>query len=69
MAENFVFDKPDPSGFKSLASTVLFGEGAAGMIRWRQEWAEQPELGAMALSDGKLLIRDQSQLKCLKVVQ
>ncbi len=69
-AKTLYLIEPDPSGFKSLASTVLFGEGAAGSDPMaarvggsNQNWAP------MALSDGKLLIRDQSQLKCLKVVQ
>jgi hypothetical protein len=47
--------EPDPSEFKSLASVELLGSG--------QNWA------ALALSDGKLLIRDQSQLKCLQVAE
>jgi outer membrane protein assembly factor BamB len=47
--------EPDPSGFKPLASVVLLGQG--------ENWAP------LALADGKLLIRDQSQLKCVKVAQ
>jgi len=46
---------PDPSGFKPLASAVLMEPG--------ENWAP------IALSDGKLLIRDQKQLKCLAVAQ
>jgi hypothetical protein len=47
--------EPDPSGFKPLASAELLEQG--------ENWAP------IALSDGKLLIRDQKQLKCLKVAQ
>jgi outer membrane protein assembly factor BamB len=47
--------QPDPSGFKPLASAEILAMG--------QNWA------AIALLDGKLLIRDQSQLKCVKVVK
>ncbi len=47
--------EPDPSGFKPMASAELLGPG--------ENWAP------LALSDGKLLIRDQKQLKCLMVVQ
>lgn len=47
--------QPDPSGFKPLASAVMLGEG--------QNW------GTLALSDGKLLIRDQNRLMCLKIVK
>lgn len=47
--------QPDPSGFKPLASADLLEMG--------QNWAP------IALVDGKLLIRDQSQLKCVKVTK
>jgi outer membrane protein assembly factor BamB len=47
--------QPDPSGFKPLASAEILGEG--------QNW------GPMALSDGKLLLRDQKLLMCFKVVK
>jgi outer membrane protein assembly factor BamB len=48
--------EPDPSAFKPHATAELLGDG-------NQNWAP------MALSDGKLLIRDQAQMKCLKVAQ
>jgi outer membrane protein assembly factor BamB len=47
--------EPDPSGFKPLASAELLERG--------ENWAP------LALSDGKLLIRDQKHLKCLMVAQ
>lgn len=47
--------QPDPSGFKPLASAEMLGMG--------QNWAP------IALADGKLLIRDQSQMKCVKVTK
>jgi outer membrane protein assembly factor BamB len=60
--------EPDPSGFKSLASAELLGEagtdseGIAARVGGRtQNWAP------IALADGKLLIRDQTQLKCVVV--
>ena len=46
---------PDPSGFKPLASAELLGSG--------ENWAP------LALVDGKLLIRDQKNLKCVVVAQ
>jgi PQQ-like domain len=46
---------PDPSGFKPLASAELLESG--------NNWAP------LALVDGKLLIRDQKQLKCVVVAQ
>jgi hypothetical protein len=47
--------QPDPTGFKPLASAELLGEG----LNW----------GPMALADGKLLVRDQSRLMCLKIAK
>ncbi len=47
--------EPDPSGFKPLASVELLESG--------ENWAP------IALADGKLLIRDQRNLKCLAVAQ
>ncbi len=47
--------EPNPSEFKPLAS--------AEMLEGGQNWAP------LALSDGKLLIRDQSRLMCVKVAQ
>ena len=59
---------PNPSEFKHLASAELLGtgggdsEGIAGRIGGpTQNWAP------IALSEGKLLIRDHSQMKCVKV--
>ncbi len=47
--------EPDASGFKPLASAELLGPG--------ENWAP------LALADGKLLIRDHKNLKCLVVAQ
>ena len=64
--------EPDPSGFKALASAEVLGEGGTGSeddpLASRvggstQNWAP------LALADGKLLIRDQSRLKCVRVTQ
>ena len=64
--------EPDPSGFKPLASAEVLAEGGTGSENdplasrvggSTQNWAP------LALSDGKLLVRDQSRLKCVKVAQ
>ncbi|HOW66474.1 MAG TPA: PQQ-binding-like beta-propeller repeat protein [Candidatus Paceibacterota bacterium] len=64
--------EPDPSGFKSLASAQVLGEGGTGSendplasrVGGRtQNWAP------LALADGKLLIRDQTKLKCVSVAE
>ena len=62
---------PDPSGFKPLASTELLSEGGSGekdpvnlrVVGITQNWAP------LALSDGKLLIRDQRRLMCVRVAE
>ena len=47
--------EPDPTAFKQIAKAVMFNGG--------QNWAP------IALADGKLLIRDQEKMLCLKVAQ
>ncbi len=62
--------EPDPSEFKPLASAELLGEeGTETEGIARRIGGSTQNWGPMALSDGKLLIRDQRQLKCVKVVQ
>jgi len=57
----------NPSGFKHLASAELLvaepGQDQMNAKFGAQNWAP------IALADGKLLIRNQSQLKCVKVVR
>ena len=59
--------EPAPSGFKPLASSMLLvtkpGEDRMVERFGNQNWAP------LALADGKLLIRDQSRLMCVKVAQ
>jgi outer membrane protein assembly factor BamB len=59
--------EPDPSGFKSLASAELLVAAELDDPRSArfgvQNWAP------IALADGKLLIRDQSQMLCVKVAE
>jgi outer membrane protein assembly factor BamB len=55
--------EPDPSAFKPIASAELL-KGNSGDQRFpSQNWAP------IALSNGKLLIRDQSKLICVKIAQ
>lgn len=62
--------EPDPAGFKPLASADLLKQGGVDsrnrMTNFggpTQNWAP------IALADGKLLIRDQSRLMCVKVAE
>jgi outer membrane protein assembly factor BamB len=62
--------EPDPSAFKPLASSELLKEGGTNSegIALRVGGATQ-NWAAIALADGKLLIRDQSRLICVKVTK
>jgi outer membrane protein assembly factor BamB len=66
-AKSLYLIEPDTSEFKPLASAELLGAktGDEQMARMfaAQNW------GPMALADGKLLIRDQSRLMCIKVTR
>jgi outer membrane protein assembly factor BamB len=63
--------EPSPSGFKPLLSAEVLKEGgvsgddpmASRVGGSTQNW------GPMALAGGKLLIRDQSRLMCIKVAR
>jgi hypothetical protein len=54
---------PDPSAFKAVATSELLKPEAGDKKPSNQNWAP------LALSDGKLLIRDQSRLVCVKVAK
>jgi hypothetical protein len=71
-AKTLYLIEPDPSGFKQLGSAELLAEGGSGSENdplasrvggRNQNW------GPMALADGKLLLRDQTHLKCVKIAQ
>jgi len=71
-ARSLYLIEPDPSAFKSIASAELLKEAGTGTDNDpqasraggpTQNWAP------IALADGKLLIRDQSRLMCVKVAE
>jgi outer membrane protein assembly factor BamB len=64
--------EPDSSGFEPIASAELLGEGGTGSENdpmasrvggTTQNW------GPLALADGKLILRDQIRLMCVRVAQ
>jgi outer membrane protein assembly factor BamB len=55
--------EPDPSKFKQLAKVQLLSDVGSDRRVGETNWAP------MALSDGKLLIRDHVQMKCLTVAK
>lgn len=64
-AKSLYLIEPDTSGFKPLASAELLavktGDDWTARMFATQNW------GPLALSEGNLLIRDQSRLMCVKV--
>ncbi len=70
-AKNLYLIEPDPTAFKAIAKAELLGSKStsdensiAGRIGGStQNWAP------IALADGKLLIRDQSRMMCVKVAE
>jgi len=69
---NMYLIEPDPSGFKPIASAELLKEGGTGSQNdplasrvggTTQNW------GPLALADGKLLLRDQTRLMCIKIAK
>jgi len=55
--------EPDPSAFKPIATSDLLKPEPGDKRLSNQNWAP------LALADGKLLIRDQSRLMCVKVAK
>ncbi len=63
-SNNLYLIEPDPSAFKPIASAKLLVVASGADPRFStQNWAP------LALADGKLLIRDQNQLKCVRVAR
>jgi len=69
-SESLYLVKPDPKGFNPVSSCKLFtgteenNEGAE-----QQEGAVSQNWAPLALADGKLLIRDQKKMLCVKVAE
>lgn len=60
--------EPDPAAFKPLASTEILKPGGVNTSNRMTNFGGSTQNWApIALADGKLLIRDQSRLLCVKV--
>jgi hypothetical protein len=66
-AKSLYLIEPDPSEFKPIASAELL-ESKTGDERMAARFATQ-NWAPLALSDGKLLIRDQIRMMCVKVAE
>jgi outer membrane protein assembly factor BamB len=60
--------EPDPNEFKPIASAELLAVEKGSEDRMMRRFATQ-NWAPIALADGKLLIRDQSRMMCVKVAQ
>lgn len=62
--------EPDPTAFKPLASVELLKPGGVNTTNRMTNFGGPTQNWApMALADGKLLVRDQSRMMCVKVAQ
>jgi outer membrane protein assembly factor BamB len=59
--------EPDPSGFKPLASAELLGNAGTSTEGMSKVGGDTQNWAPIALSDGKLLIRDHREMKCVVV--
>jgi len=67
-AKTLYLIEPDPSGFKSLASSELLAGGVNNENPSRRRFGGANQNWApLALADGKLLIRNHGQMKCVAV--
>jgi outer membrane protein assembly factor BamB len=61
---------PDPAGFKSLDSADLLKPGGVNNSNRMTSFGGPTQNRApLALADGKLLIRDQQKMMCVKVAE
>ena len=68
--ETLYLIEPDTTGFKPLASAALLKAGGLGGDPMAAQFGGATQnWGAMALADGKLLIRDQSRMLCVRVAE
>jgi len=61
--------EPDPTAFKIISKAALLGEGGATAEGWAAPLGNTQNYAPIALADGKLLIRDQYRMLCVKVVK
>jgi outer membrane protein assembly factor BamB len=67
-AKSLFLIEPDPTEFKPLASSELLTAADTGDDRMAARFGTQ-NWAPIALADGRLLIRDQSRLMCIKVAE
>jgi outer membrane protein assembly factor BamB len=61
--------EPDSTMFKALSKAAVLKEGGASTEGMSAVGGSTQNWGCMALADGKLIIRDQSRMICVKVIK
>ena len=61
--------EPDPTAFKPISKAELLGEGGATSPEWTTEVSNTQNYAPIALADGRLLIRDQYRMLCVRVAR
>ena len=61
--------EPDPTAFKAISKEEILGEGGAIAEDWAAPLGNTQNYAPLALADGKLLIRDQYRMLCVKVAE
>jgi len=61
--------EPDPTTFKQISKAAVLKEGGASQEGMSSAGGVTQNWAPLALADGKLLIRDQNRMLCLKVVR
>ncbi|MDR2918079.1 MAG: PQQ-like beta-propeller repeat protein, partial [Tannerella sp.] len=60
---------PDPTAFKQVSKADVLSEGGANTEGMSSAGGSTQNWAPIALSNGKLLVRDQAKMVCVKVVQ
>lgn len=61
--------EPDPTMFNPIAKAPILREGGASTEGMARIGGSTQNFAPMALADGKLLIRDQSRMLCVKIIK
>lgn len=61
--------EPDPTAFKPISKADVLAEGGANTEGMSRVGGSTQNWGPIALADGKLLVRDQAKMVCVKVAQ
>jgi hypothetical protein len=61
--------EPDPDAFKQISKADVLAEGGVNTEGMTSAGGSTQNWAPIALADGKLLVRDQAKMVCVKVVR